>query len=174
MLNESFAPLEGPTARVLVLGTMPSVRSLEEHQYYAHPRNAFWPIAIAVSTRGTPTREETFALPYQQRVASITQAGIAVWDVLARCERRGSLDSSIVRDSEEPNDISAFVRRHPELDRIVFNGKMAEQLFRRYLSGNHDTDICDRIERITAPSTSPAMASMTLDDKFAVWAKALG
>ena len=173
-LVNSFPALEGSRARVLVLGTMPGTHSLVATQYYAHARNAFWPMALAVCAQGTPAPDLAFIVPYAERVARITDAGIAVWDVLASCERRGSLDSAIVNGSEVPNDIIAFAKRHPELERVVFNGKTSERLFLRHVMKAEESESTfENIELIGAPSTSPAMASLTLEEKFVAWSKVL-
>jgi len=167
----SFAPIEGERVVTLVLGSMPGAASLSAEAYYAHPRNGFWPIVLAWLEGGPPGPAAALAMPYPQRVARLRQAGIGVWDVLAHCHRPGSLDSAIVRTSEVPNDIEGFVMRHPELQRIVFNGRTAERLFERHVdvSGMPSTP-----RRIVAPSTSPAMASLNLEAKHALWSEALG
>jgi len=171
----SFAPIEGERVAVLVLGSMPGVASLDAGAYYAHPRNAFWPILMAWLNARAPDRAATLKIPYASRADRLRHAGIGVWDVLAHCHRPGSLDSAIVRASEVPNDIPALVARHPELRRIVFNGRAAEQLFTRHI------DLTDSRpgrepppERFSAPSTSPAMASLNLSAKHAAWCDALG
>ena len=93
-------------ARVLVLGSMPSVASLAKQEYYGHPRNAFWPIMGRLFGAGPE-------LPYDQRKAVLCERGVAVWDVLKTCRRAGSLDTSIRVDSETPNDFVTFFRAHP-------------------------------------------------------------
>ena len=172
---DSLPPLEADTLRVLVLGTMPGVQSIVAQQYYAHPRNAFWPIALAHCS-GLPLNARTAtAMPYTERVQHVIEAGLGVWDVLAHCERPGSLDSAIVRDSEVPNDLAALAARHPELERVVLNGKTAERLFRRHVLNTEEGDNAfARVTRCSAPSTSPAMASLSLEEKFARWSEALG
>ncbi len=173
-LVESFPPLEGKRARVLVLGTVPGTHSIAAAQYYAHARNAFWPMALAVCTNTAPAPDAAFIAPYADRVARITEAGIAVWDVLARCERRGSLDSAIVTGSEQTNELISFAQRHPELERIVFNGRTSERLFLRHVMKLDEAEATfENIELVGAPSTSPAMAALTLEEKFVVWSRLL-
>ena len=173
-VTQSFPALESAHARVLVLGTMPGARSIETRQYYAHARKSFWPIVVAYCENRKP-RDFSLADSYEDRVARVTRTGIAVWDVLARCERPGSLDSAIVKESEEPNDLVSFAQRHPELERVVFNGKTAERLFTRHvLKTEPGNSAFAHIILISAPSTSPAMASLTLAQKHIHWSRALG
>ena len=94
----SFPPIVGEMPRVLILGSMPGVESLRAKEYYAHPRNAFWKI---LGDLGLCDPSESYAL----RTASMQRASVALWDVLAVCERDGSLDASIVRETEE-TDVS--------------------------------------------------------------------
>ena len=168
----SFAPIEGEVAHTLVLGTMPGTASLDAAEYYAHPMNAFWPIALSILSGAPPDRRAWREVPHATRAARLADAGFAVWDVLAECRRPGSLDGSIVRGTEVANDVAGLVRRHPELRRIAFNGRAAERLFERHV------DLPDPEaggpERVALPSTSPAMASLDLEAKRAAWARALG
>ena len=168
----SFAPIEGEVAHTLVLGTMPGAASLGAHEYYAHPMNAFWPIALSLLDDGPPDRRAWREIPHAVRAARLAGAGVAVWDVLAECRRPGSLDGRIVRSSEVANDVPALVRRHPELRRIAFNGRGAERLFARHVALPGPDE--GGPERVALPSTSPAMASLGLEAKRAAWADALG
>ena len=157
-----FAPVADPaTARVLILGSMPGVASLTAGQYYAHPRNQFWPIMGALFGAGPD-------LPYPDRLATLTRAGIALWDVLSSCERRVSLDSAIDLRSAQANDFASFLDRHPGITRVCFNGALAETRFR------HDVMAHVRpLECIRLPSTSPAHAGLSAADKLQAWRAAL-
>lgn len=156
---EGFPPLEGRAPRVLVLGSLPSVRSLEAGQYYAHPRNAFWPIVDALFGIDA-------GLPYAERVAALKARGIAVWDVLGAATRPGSLDAAIDTASAEINDFPAFLARHPRLSLIAFNGRKAAELFRRRV----EPEIAAPLPpRVTLPSTSPAHAALDFDGKLERW-----
>jgi len=153
----SFPPLARADARVLILGSMPGAESLRRREYYAHPHNQFWPIMGALFGAG---RE----LPYDERVARLLDRGVAVWDVLKHCERPGSLDSAIVRDSEVVNDFGAFFRAHPAIDAIFFNGAKSESVFRRAVALPGRPPRCTRL-----PSTSPAHAGVSRAAKLAAW-----
>jgi TDG/mug DNA glycosylase family protein len=158
----SFPPIARSNARVLILGSMPGVASLAVGEYYAHPRNAFWPIMGAVFGAGPE-------LPYEARVERLVAQRVAVWDVLKTCFRGGSLDSSIVEDSIVPNDFAGFFAAHPKIERVCFNGAKAEQAFRRYVLPALDVEM----EYVRLPSTSPAHAGMSFAKKLAVWQEEL-
>ena len=154
-------PIENPDARALVLGSMPGGMSLRLGRYYAHPQNRFW------SFMGELLGAHP-ALPYAQRVEILRGAGLALWDVLAECEREGSLDSAI--RAEVANDFRGFIGAHPKLRAILFNGAKAEQSFRRHaLPALGELDLA----LIRLPSTSPANASQPEADKRAAWRAAL-
>jgi len=156
-----FPPIAAADARVLVLGSMPSVASLAKQQYYGHRRNAFWPIMGRLFGAGPE-------LPYDQRKAILVGHRVAVWDVLESCRREGSLDTSIERDSERPNDFVGFFRKHPNIAAVFFNGQKAETAFRRHvLDSLQPTQREMRFVRL--PSTSPAHAGRTLAEKLAKW-----
>src|SRR5262245_36271218 len=117
-LVRSFPPIASKNARLLVLGSMPGEASLAAGQYYANPRNAFWPIAGELF--GFDPRA-----PYRRLVASLRACGVAVWDVLACCERDGSLDSHIAPASMLTNDFAAFFARHRRVRDVCCNGGTA-------------------------------------------------
>jgi hypoxanthine-DNA glycosylase len=132
-------------------------------RYYAHPQNAFWRIMGEVLGFAVE-------LPYEQRVAAMQRAKVALWDVLAACERPGSLDASIRRDSERANDIASLLASHLDIRRICFNGGAAEATFRR-----HHGSLLTRSDLtfMRLPSTSPAHASLGYAQKCATWQAAL-
>jgi hypoxanthine-DNA glycosylase len=156
-----FAPLCGGNATRLILGSMPGNASLAAAEYYAHPRNAFWSIVEALL--GAPR-----AAPYPDRVLALTDAGIALWDVLESCRRLGSLDSAIQAQGMVVNDLRRFLAKNPGISHIYFNGGTARVLFERHvaptLPGNRQA-----IARTTLPSTSPANARMPLAGKIRAW-----
>lgn len=150
-----FPPIENPDARLLILGSMPGVESLRKNQYYAHPRNAFWPI-MGELFGAAPT------LPYQTRTEILKSSGIAVWDVLASCHRPGSLDADI--SATRANDFASFFQSHPHIEQLCFNGAMAEKLFLRQVMLKPRG-----IYLVRLPSSSPAHAAMSYPDKVAQW-----
>lgn len=157
-LSYSFPPLVGNAPKVLVLGSMPGVASLEAQQYYAHPRNAFWPIMAAIFELDSDA-------PYVTRCQQLTDAGVAVWDVLKACHRPGSLDQHIDAATIEANDFNVFLKQHPSIEAICFNGSKAEQLFCRSVLANLLS--VPALEKL--PSTSPAHAAMSFPQKLAAW-----
>jgi hypoxanthine-DNA glycosylase len=152
-----------PSARVLVLGSMPGQVSLKAQQYYAHPRNAFWKILEGV-TGVSPTA------PYRVRTQGVIAARIALWDVLASCVRPGSLDADIVRASVQPNDFDRFFQEHPQIEVICFNGAAAEAEYLRHVA---PLRLSAGARLVRLPSTSPAHAAMTFEHKARIWRSAL-
>ena len=158
-LVRSFAPLFRADARVLVLGSMPGAASLAAAQYYAHPRNAFWPIMGALFGAGPE-------LPYAQRLERLAAAGMALWDVIGCCERAGSLDSAIAPASVEPNDLAGLFAACPAIGHVFFNGTAAETAFRRHVRGRI---ALPALQFARLPSTSPAHAACGPKAKLAAW-----
>jgi TDG/mug DNA glycosylase family protein len=158
----SFPPILGALPRVLILGSMPGAASLAAGQYYAHPRNAFWPI-LGELLGFAPTA------PYDERVAALQAHGIAVWDVLQTCIRPGSLDAAIERDSEVANDLPGLLAAQPGIATICFNGGAAAATFRRHVPAA----CTDGRRLVPLPSTSPANASWSFARKLSAWRVAL-
>lgn len=155
-----FAPISRADARMLVLGSMPGVASLQAQQYYAHPRNAFWPLLGDVFGFDA-------AAAYSNRVAALVAHQVAVWDVLQSCQRAGSLDADIVRASVVANDFAGFFVRHTQIQRVCFNGAMVETLYRRHVAPH--LGLQPSMEFVRLASTSPAHAGMTLSAKRLAW-----
>ncbi len=151
----SFAPLVGEGAGVLILGNMPGVVSLEQHRYYAHPRNAFWRITAALFGFDA-------LAPYEERVRRLTDAGVAVWDVLASCRRPGSLDASVEPASMVANNFDAFFAAHPTIERVYFNGAAAARNYQRLVR------TAPSLPAVRLPSTSPAHTA-PFETKLAAW-----
>jgi len=155
----SFPPIADEHAETLIVGSMPGRASLTVGRYYAHPHNAFWKIMAALLAFDV-------AASYQAKVEALLSNRIALWDVLQSCSRQGSLDTSIERDSEVPNDFAAFFRLHPNITHVFFNGTKAEVSYRRH--------VLKRIEvrplvYTRLPSTSPAHAGRSFDQKLEAW-----
>jgi double-stranded uracil-DNA glycosylase len=155
-----LAPVSDARARVLVLGSMPGSESLRRQQYYAHPRNHFWPIMGELVGAGP-------LLPYADRLARLQAVGIAVWDVLAECAREGSLDASIDAASARVNDFAAFFARHPRIRHVFCNGGFSATTFRRRVVAAGG--LPDGVAWTGLPSTSPANASVAYRDKLSAW-----
>lgn len=161
MQCEGFEAIVGDQPEILILGTMPSVKSIEEAFYYAHPRNGFWPILA-----------DYFQLPIDtiaQKRALIEQSRLALWDVLQACERSGSLDSAIRQPIA--NDFSALFEAYPTLRWVLLNGKTAEKLFKQFVLSKQS--LPENVNIAVLPSTSPANAQMTLEKKKAIWHQTL-
>ena len=161
---QSFAPILGKHPRILILGSMPGIASLEAVQYYAHPRNVFWPIMADLFSIDAET-------DYAQRNAQISKAPVILWDTLKRCERSGSLDASIKRDTVEANDIPGLLTEFPEIRAVACNGATSANYFRRLVMPQISAEI--EIELLPMPSTSPANAGMNFTQKLAAWRRLL-
>jgi TatD DNase family protein len=148
-----LAPIARPDARLLLLGSFPGVASLQSQQYYAHPRNQFWPILSAL------WEADLMALPYAQRIEHAQRHGLAIWDVYAACRREGSLDSAI--EDAQPNDLAGLVARLPKLAGIAHNGGESARTMRITRA------LGVPVHRL--PSTSPANASWSFERKLAAW-----
>ena len=158
-----FNLLGNNQARILILGSMPSVVSLQKQQYYAHSRNAFWRIMAALFNEGKP-------IPYHQAEQLLEAEGIAVWDVLKSCTRKGSLDSAIDKNSLEINDFVSLFERFTRIKYIFFNGGMAESLYKKHVYQALPIKFRS-YNYAKLPSTSPAYAAMPYKDKLAAWAE---
>lgn len=154
-----LAPIARADAVVLILGTMPGKESLRRGEYYAHPRNSFWPIVCA--TLGIEP-----GLAYAARVDQLARARVALWDVLQRCTRASSLDADIA--APVANDLRGFLRRHAQIERVYFNGAAAAELYRRHVIPTLAGERALTYARL--PSTSPAHAAVSLAAKRAAWA----
>ena len=156
MICRSFDPVFTPEARVMIVGSMPSVKSLADAQYYAHPRNAFWPILFDVFG-AAPTGD------YEAKKALIRGNALALWDAAQSCEREGSLDSAM-RDVAY-NDFASLYARCPHIHTVLCNGGTAYALFvKSGFAGDR------RVIRM--PSTSPAY-TMPYARKLQIWKETL-
>ncbi|MCA8961661.1 MAG: DNA-deoxyinosine glycosylase [Planctomycetes bacterium] len=160
MKVQGFPPIVGAEPTRLILGSMPGVASLEADQYYAKRGNAFWRIIEALFE--IPT-----ALPYAERCERLTARGVALWDVIAQCEREGSLDGNIVEASIVPNDFQRFLDDHPTIIRIHFNGGKAEESYRRHVLPKLEGRAAE-LPRTRLPSTSPAH-TVKFETKLEAW-----
>jgi hypoxanthine-DNA glycosylase len=152
-MREGLPPIVGAGARVLILGSFPSERSLVVGQYYANRRNQFWP--IMASLLGFDADD-----PYDERISAVKRHRIALWDVMATCRRVGSMDAKIDRKSLVVNDFDAFLAQHREIDRVFVNGLTALETFEKHVTTT--------LPVVRLPSSSGAMA-VPLADKLASW-----
>lgn len=152
-LLQGLAPVLDARTRLVVLGSFPGAASLAAGEYYAHPRNHFWPILSAlwgVNLRG---------LAYAQRLDVMRERGLGLWDVYAGCRREGSLDSAI--EQPVPNDLAALLLQAPHLRAFAHNGGESARAMRITRA------LGLAVHRL--PSTSPANASWSLERKLAAW-----
>jgi hypoxanthine-DNA glycosylase len=158
-LVHSFLPVEDHDAEKLILGSMPGKASLAAGQYYAHPRNHFWPIIVELFGVSAD-------ISYETRLFILKSHRIALWDVLASCRRKSSLDARIETFSEIINDFESFFSSHPRISDVFFNGRKAERSFFRKvlpLLGSRT------LNYHFLPSTSPANASISYENKLKAW-----
>lgn len=160
-----FAPIAGPTARVLILGSLPGGELLQRREYYARRSNAFWRL-MGELVCAAPD------LPYEQRCRRLAEGGIAVWDVCRSAKRPGSLDADIDHLSVEPNDFAKFFADHPRIQAVGFNGKKAADLYRRKVLAGSSHAFAS-LQRVTLPSTSSAHARIPFDEKVSLWRSSL-
>jgi hypoxanthine-DNA glycosylase len=156
-----FPPIADNNATILILGSMPSIKSLQAHQYYAHPQNSFWFIMSALFA-------DNEKLDYEQKKTLLLNNRIALWDVLKSCQRRGSLDSSITDSTVEVNDFNTFFAAHRSIKAVYFNGARAEQEYRKRVLPALDKKFTS-LQYTRLPSTSPAMASLSRVQKLQQW-----
>lgn len=158
LLKIGFPPIASVGARILVLGSLPGDKSIQQQQYYGHPQNQFWRIVAAVY--GRPALDT-----YAAKLEFLKAHDIAVWDVLARAERAGSLDTAIRHGV--PNDIRRLLNEHPGIRSIALNGHKAHGLFQRHF-GQAIRDVARPLTTACLPSTSPA-ATRSFGEKVREW-----
>ncbi|HEY0845855.1 MAG TPA: DNA-deoxyinosine glycosylase [Noviherbaspirillum sp.] len=148
-----FPPVLDRHTRILLLGSFPGEASLAAQQYYAHSRNQFWRLLSAVLD------DDLVSLPYEQRLRQLLSHRIGLWDVIALCEREGSLDTAIRR--AQANDFARLKELAPALCRVCFNGKTSGKFAPRFADAGFDT--------LVLPSSSPANAQFSFEHKLAQW-----
>ena len=157
-LSQGFAPLARPDARLLILGSMPGVASLEAGQYYAFPRNVFWKIMGDLFGAGPE-------MDYPLRLQKLSANHIALWDVIESCHRPGSLDSAIAEDGLATNDFNSFFAQNPHIKQVYFNGQKAAGLFKKKVAPG----LTGHYQYLALPSTSPAHAASSYAAKLEAW-----
>lgn len=157
---KSFSPNIDENSKILILGSMPGTRSLEQQQYYAHPQNRFWKV-IGKCCNFDNLQE----LNYSDKLNFLLNNQIALWDVIKSCKRTGSLNSNI--KSEKPNDIRALLKKY-NIKRICLNGNKSYSAFKK-----HFPELLKQYACYKLPSTSPANAKYKPEDLYLEWAKAI-
>lgn len=158
MHKQSFAAIISEQPKILILGSLPGDLSLEVNQYYGHSRNRFWKMMFEIFVT-------EFSEDYEIRKQLILRNNLALWDVAHSAERKGSMDVDMKNVS--PNQIDELLNEHPTIEKIIFNGKKAEQLFWKYF------DKKTSIEYISLPSTSPANAQFSYERLLEIWKNAI-
>ncbi|RDK00491.1 DNA-deoxyinosine glycosylase [Paraburkholderia lacunae] len=153
-----FPPVVAAGTHTLILGSFPGEASLAATQYYAHPRNQFWKLLGAVLDE-----RQLHDLDYDVRLERVLKYGIGLWDVLAACHREGSLDSAI--RNARPNDFHSLREHAPQLKRVCFNGKTAGRFADVIGAAGYET--------LVLPSSSPANATLSFDQKLSLWREIL-
>jgi len=148
-----LAPVIAPGTRILILGSFPGAASLAAQQYYAHPRNQFWKLV------GALVGEDLYALPYNERLPRLLAHRFGLWDVLAACEREGSLDSAIRKPAA--NDFERLHKLCPQLETVGFNGQASGKFAPQFEQAGYRT--------VVLPSSSPAHMAMTFEQKLEIW-----
>jgi hypoxanthine-DNA glycosylase len=156
-LTAGLAPIIDDASGVLVLGSLPSVKSLEKQEYYGNPSNRFWKVLSAVVGTPVPTS-------YPDKLDFLHTNHIALWDVIEHAERKGSMDSAI--SNETVNDIPAMLRRHTSIHTVAFNGAKAADTFRRHIL---NMDIGREVRMLTLRSTSAANMQFSMEQMIENW-----
>lgn len=151
-------PVINQTSRVLIVGSMPSVLSLESKEYYGNPRNHFWKIIYGLF-------DENPDSSYADKLTFLREKRIALWDAIGACYREGSLDSSIY--GEEPNDLPGLIQAYPSLQLIACNGTKSFNTLKKYFS----PESLSNIPVIKLPSSSPVPGryNKQLPEKMEEW-----
>lgn len=150
----SFPPIVDQQSQILILGSMPSTRSLELGQYYGHKQNYFWPMLFQLF-------QKTYTTDYGEKKQLILEHHLAIWDVLNCCEREGSLDAKII--NEKPNDLIGLLEQYPQIHTVLLNGGKAMQCYKKYFPV-----LYQQKNYYQMPSTSPAH-TMKHEEKLAKW-----
>lgn len=153
-MKKAFPPIADAHSTVLILGTMPGEKSLELQEYYGNRGNQFWKLLYTILG-------QEFSFNYEEKKKLLKANKIALWDVLAYCERLGSLDSNI--KNEVPNNFEMFYAQHPNIKRVFFSSKNAEKYYDKYV-GRKENLIYQ-----TLPSPSGANATLSFAQKLEIW-----
>ena len=144
---KSFNPSIDNNLRIIILGSMPGVKSLKEQQYYAHPQNRFWKVMGVVCNE--PKLPE---FDYDLKLKTLLKNNIALWDTIKSCKR------------ETSNDIKGLLKKYPNIKTICLNGNKSYSAFKKYFP-----DLLEKYNCHKMPSTSPANARYSLDKLIEEW-----
>jgi len=147
-----FKPIIFKDTKTLILGSFPSIQSVKNDFYYAHPRNQFWKILSAITEYPINNRD--------QKIWLLKEAKLGLWDMIRSCSRENSLDSSL--EDEEVNDIAVLLEQYPSIERIAFTGRKAEALYKLHF-------LYLDVETLYLPSPSAAYAKMHFEQKVKVY-----
>lgn len=154
-IKYGLPPIADNNSRILILGSFPSEQSLTKQQYYANPQNHFWKILFEIF-------KQPFTVDYEKRLQLLAKHKIALWDVIAQCERSGSSDNKI--KNEKANDLKSIIKQYPNITHVLFNGiKPVEYFVKHKMSEGRLTPVP------SLPSTSPANTHLTLEEKTEHW-----
>ncbi len=154
--NLSFEPLIFQNTEILILGSLPGIKSIELNQYYGHPRNRIWSILSYLKEKETP-------ISYDDKKVFLNSLKIGLWDVAHSANRKGSLDSNI--KNERPNNIDSLTKTNPLIKVIGFNGKKSEQMFYKFFKLNPN------IKYVSLPSSSPANMAINFENICKKWSQ---
>ena len=157
MVLKSFNPIIDVHSKILILGSMPSVKSLEQQEYYAHPQNRFWKIMAVLCNY-----PNLYKSNFKMKTDVMLKNNIALWDVIKTCNREGSLDSAI--EDEKPNDIRNLLKKYSNIKKIYLNGNKSYSAFKKYFP-----DLLEKYTCFKMPSTSPANAKYSLEKLLTEW-----
>lgn len=157
---KSFAPIIDEDTRILILGTMPGEASLAANEYYGHKQNAFWKIMSLCFNDGRDW------VDYAEKISCLRANGVGLWDNLKCCYREGSLDSDI--KNPQPNDIAGLLQKFPGVKKILFNGRKSFDYFKKF-----HAPLLEKYQTEMMPSTSPANATISREEKYRQWSRAL-
>ena len=152
-----FKPSIDKNAKILILGSMPGIKSLEEQQYYAHPQNRFWKVLSQICDES-----KLYEYNYETKLKILLKNNIALWDTIKSCKREGSLDSDI--QNEIPNDIRKLLKIYPNIKTVCLNGNKSYSAFKKYFP-----DLLGKYNCHKMPSTSPANAKYSLEKLIEEW-----
>ncbi|AFV98101.1 MULTISPECIES: DNA-deoxyinosine glycosylase [unclassified Sulfuricurvum] len=156
LFSHPFPPILNQNTRILFLGSFPSIASFEQAFYYAHPRNAFWPIIESIFEVRLESNDA--------KKAFCIENGIGLWDVIGSCERSNSSDTNLKNCI--PNDFEKLLRDYPNIRVLGFTGKKSHDLFMKFYKNL-------KVEKVLLPSTSPAYAAMKFEEKKEIYEKIL-